>query len=341
MKKRDRFCVYSTILPIVLLLTGSGGMEKPVETEKVLVVYTYDAFPGVLEESIRERFNEKGVELQLERFQDTGALFTQTLLEKDDPKADVIIGLDNTYLARAFDEELFQPYKPRELKLVSPGLLVDPEYRVVPFDFGSVALNYNSEMLPEPPRSWDELLDPTYKNQIIIMNPATSSPGRNFLLFTIVEFGEEGYLEFWKKLRPNILTVTPGWSEGYGLYIQGEAPIVLSYDTSPAYHMHYEKVDRYKNLLFEGKAYAQIEVAGITMDAPHPEYARECIDHLISVEFQELIPLHQIMYPVHPDAELPEAFVRAKPATHIVNMDEETVAAKFDVWLAQWEAVMR
>lgn len=321
------------------LLLGAGGADE--EGAKTVVVYTYDAFSGELEENIRARLGEKGISLRMERFQDTGALFTQTLLETEKPVADVVVGLDNTYLARAIKEDLFRAYKPDALKLVSPGILVDPEYRLVPFDYGSVALNYDSGVLTAPPESWSELLEPTYKNQIIMMNPATSSPGRNFLLFTVTEFGEDGYLDFWRRLKPNILTVTSGWSEGYGLYTQGEAPIVLSYDTSPAYHMHYEDEDRYRNLLFDGKAYAQIEVAGITRKTSNFEYAKECMDHLVSVEFQELIPLNQIMYPVHADAALPEAFAWANPASHIVNMDETVVAKKLDTWLAAWEAVMR
>ena len=331
----------------VFLFLSCSGKDAKADPEKSarpgsLTIYSYDAFPDVLETSIRGYFaGDKDLEIDFFRFEDTGGLFNQVYLERDKPKADVVIGLDNTYLSRIFDENIFQSYKPHDLSLVNPGLLIDDEYRVIPFDYGSITLNYDSELLDSPPRRWEDLLDPSLKNKIILMNPATSSPGRNFLLFTIVEFGEANYLDFWRKLKPNILTVTAGWSEGYGLYTQGEAPIVLSYDTSPAYHLHYESTERYKNIFFEGKAYAQIEVAGITNGASNKLDAERCIDFIVSKEFQDLIPLTQIMYPVRADAELPDAFVQSGSAEIIVNMNEQDVADRLDTWLREWEAVMR
>ncbi len=337
-----KFILILVFLAIPWLNLAAGAQSED-KTNESLVIYTYDAFPEELVESIKNHFSTDGrmTEITVVRYQDTGALFNQLLLEKGHTKADLVIGLDNTYLAKAFEENLFLSYKPHDLQLVSPGLLVDPEYRVVPFDYGSITLNYDSSRLPFPPKSWKELLDPKYEKQIILMNPGTSSPGRNFLLFTIAEFGEDGYLDFWKALKPNILTVTSGWSEGYGLYTQGEAPIVLSYDTSPAYHIYYENESRYKNLIFDQRAYAVIEVAGVLRDAANPAAAKECIDFLVGKEFQELLPLTQIMYPVHPGATLPDAFTQAGRATSIVNMDEKLVAEKFNGWLTAWENVMR
>ena len=326
---------------IICVPLAAAGRDESVQP-RILVVYTYDAFPEALETSIQDLFSGSDpLEIKLERFQDTGELYSRILLEKDKPKADVVIGLDNTYVAEAISLDIFQEYKPKGVELIAPELLIDDGYRLIPFDYGNVTLNYDSERLPNPPQSWEELLTPEFRNRIIMLNPATSSPGRNFLLFTIAEFGEDGYLEFWKKLEPNILTVTAGWTEGYGLYAQGEAPIVLSYDTSPAYHLHYEGEDRYKNLLFDGKAYAQIEVAGILRETQNRAAARQLMDHLLSKQFQELIPLNQIMYPVRPDVILPEAFNRAEGATVVVNMDERHVAENFERWLSEWEAAMR
>ena len=341
MKKRFSITLLAavTVVSILVALTTAFGGREP-EGAK-LVIYTYDSFPGALEEKIRSKLEPDGYAVEVVRFEDTGGLVTQLLLEKDNPKADIAIGLDNTYLARAFEADLFTPYEPSGMKLVHEGLLVDSEYRLIPFDYGSITLNYDSAMLPDPPGSWQELLDPKYKGKIILMNPTTSSPGRNFLLFTIVEFGEDGFLDFWRALKPNLLTVTAGWSEGYGLYTQGEAPIVLSYDTSPAYHLHFEGTHRYKNLIFEGRAYAQVEAAGILKGTKNLKAAKRCMDIIVSKEFQELIPLSNIMYPVHPEAQLPQAFIEAGGATEIVNMDERLVVDKLAEWLHAWEDLMR
>ena len=322
-----------------LFLFSGCGREADDESDK-LVVYTYDAFPEALEESLKTIFSAD-TEFSLERFQDTGALFNQVMLEKKSPRADIVIGLDNTYLARTYKENLFESYKPEGIDLIDATLVIDSAFRLIAFDYGSVALNYDSRLLLEPPETWEELLSPELKGKIILMNPATSSPGRIFLLFTVAEFGEEGYLSFWERLKPNILTVVAGWYEGYGLYTQGEAPIVLSYATSPAYHLHFEKEDRYKNLLIGGKAFMQIEVAGIVKNAPHRENAETAMDHLLSVEFQNLIPLNQFMYPVHPDAVLPEAFITAGQPREVLFLDEETIAGKLDGWLESWEKVMQ
>ena len=327
-------------LAVLAATTAWAGGEGEPASE--LVVYTYDAFGEVLEAAVTEHFRTSwDVPVRFERFSDTGAVYNQLYLERRRARADVVIGLDTTYLARIYEENLLEPYRPEGLVVVSESLIVDPEFRAVPFDYGGVVLNYDSEVLRDPPRTWEELLDPRLKDSIVVMNPATSSPGRNFLLLTVQQFGEEGYLEFWRRLKPNVLTVTGGWSEGYGLYTQGEAPIVLSYDTSPAYHREFENTDRYRTLVIEDVAYAQVEIAGIVRGAPNPLEAERCMDFIVSAQFQELIPLSQFMYPIHPDAPLPDSFAGVARAGKLVTLDEAAVAVRIDRWISDWEAVMR
>ena len=327
----------------MVLLVGAGGREiRQEDAADRLVIYTYDAFPQSLETLIAEHFEETyGFTPTMERFQDTGGVYNQVWLERASPRADVVIGLDNTYVGRALEAGLFQPYRPAEADLIREHLIIDPEFRLTPFDWGHVVLNYDSERLPDPPATWEELLDPRLSESIILLNPATSSPGRNFLLLTIAVHGEDGYLEFWERLRPNILTVTAGWSEGYGLYTQGEAPIVLSYESSPPYHIEYENTDRYRNLILDGQGYAQIEVAGITADASNVENARRLIDYLLTGEFQQEIPLNQFMYPVRMDVTLPPAFEQIETADESVFIPVDEVDASFDRWLAEWREVMQ
>ncbi len=316
--------------------------EEPAEPSDRVVIYTYDAFPESLEEAISAHMEgEYGVSVTTERLQDTGGLYNELILTRDEEVADVVIGLDNTYIGKSLEAELFQPYRPAELEAVREELLLDPTNHLTPFDYGNVVLNYDSEAVANPPETWEELLDPAYRESIVLMNPATSSPGRNFLLLTIDQFGEDGYLDYWEELKPNILTITAGWSEGYGLYTQGEAPIVLSYETSPAYHIAYEDTHRYKNLILDGVGYAQIEVMGILADAPNPENARLVVDYILSEDFQSQIALNQFMFPVREDIELPEAFTALdRPATSVF-IETDRVDENFERWLNDWEAVMR
>jgi thiamine transport system substrate-binding protein len=317
---------------------GSGTAEASDE----LIVYTYDVFPEGLAEALRSHFeDEYAVSVTIERFADTGQLFNQVYLERNNPQADVVIGLDNTYLGRIYESELFEPYEPQNMELRHDFLQVDEEFRVVPFDFGYVTLNYDSEVLNDPPETWEELAAEEYRDSIVVMNPATASPGRNFMLLTVAEFGEEAFTEYWDRLEPNVLTVTSTWSEGYGLYTQGEAPMVVSYSTSPAYHLAYEDSDRYKALYINDTAYAQIEIAGIVDGAENRRNAERFIDFILSPSFQSEIALNQIMYPVHPDVELPESFQELPEPGNTVALDAQRVQENVETWLDEWERVMR
>ncbi len=323
-------------------LAACGNDASESEETDALLIYSYDAFPKSLEDAIIGHFEENfEVTPELRRFQDTGELYNQVYLEREDPTADVVIGLDNTYVGRALDADLFQAYEPEGADALRTDLVLDQSFRLTPFDWGHIVLNYDSEALPNPPLTWEELLDPRLRESIILMNPATSSPGRNFLLLTIEQFGEDGYLDFWQRLEPNILTITAGWSEGYGLYTQGEAPIVLSYESSPAYHIEYEDTDRYRNLILGDVGYAQIELAGVTDGAVNLTNARRLMDYLLSPEFQESIPLNQFMYPVIPHTDLPEAFKGLETAEKTVTIPVDRVDSHFESWLEDWEAVMR
>ncbi len=326
------------VLAAPLSATGTGEPEPSDE----LVIYSYDAFPQSLETVIVEHFEQEyGLTPTLERFQDTGGLYNQVWLERSNPGADVVIGLDNTYVGRALEADLFQAYRPDGADRLRDDVVIDPDYRLTPFDWGHIVLNYDSERLSDPPATWKELLDPRLRESIILMNPATSSPGRNFLLLTIAVHGEDGYLDYWRELEPNILTVTSGWSEGYGLYTQGEAPIVLSYESSPPYHIEYEDTDRYRNLIIDDQGYLQIEVAGITAAASNVVNARRLMDFLMTDAFQRELPLNQFMYPVAQDIGLPESFEQVEKASESVFIPVDRVDENFERWLEEWREVMQ
>lgn len=340
---------------------GAPAAEPSIEDRREhtdeLVIYTYDSLPGTLRRAIAAHFEEEyGVTVDMQRLGDTGAVYTQLFLERNNPRADAVIGLDTTFLPRLRRDNLLEPYRPENLQVVRRELLTDTDSDnlVVPFDFGYITLNYDSQALAEPPRTWADLLDPALANSIIMLNPGTSSPGRNFLLLTLAVFGDgtpelpgtmrhmaADYLEFWRALRPNILTVTGGWSDGYGLYTQGEAPMVVSYETSPAFHRHFEETDRYGAILLEGGAYLQVEVAGIVRGARNRRNAERLMNFLVSRDFQELIALSQIMYPIHPEVELPEAFRAGPSVEEAISIDSALIEERFSRWLEAWEDVMR
>ncbi|HYI23563.1 MAG TPA: thiamine ABC transporter substrate-binding protein, partial [Candidatus Limnocylindrales bacterium] len=203
---------------------------------------THDSF--AVSDGILEAFEqEHGVEVEVLRGGDAGAVVNQAILTRDNPLADVLFGVDNTFLSRALEEDIFVPYEAEGLDSVPDELQLDPEHRVTPIDYGDVCLNYDRAALEgsNPPDTLEDLSDSAFGGALVVENPATSSPGLAFMLATIVRFGEEGddtWLDYWTGLRANHMLVTAGWEEAYygsfsGGSGEGDRPIVVSYATSP------------------------------------------------------------------------------------------------------------
>ena len=331
--------IVSLLLPALVLGLLVAG--HPGATPDPLMVYTYDSFGQELVDLLEKELAGKiGQPVEVRTFADAGPLFQQLLREKGAPRADVVIGLDSFDLPRALKFNLLAPYKAKGLAGVDKRFIFDRRYRLLPYDYGYVLFNYDSERLPTVPRSHSDLTKPEYKGLIVLENAKTSSPGRIFLLATIALYGERGYLDYWRKLKPNLLTVTPGWDEAYGMYTNGEVPIVLSYGTSPVYHLLYDKTERYKALVLDGSAYAQIEGLGILRGARHRKAAEALVEYVLSPGFQARIPTSQFMYPVLTAAQLPDVFRVAAKVDRLLHLDEAKVAANLDRWLAAWEKVM-
>ncbi len=326
------------LLLMLTLFVFTGCVGKP---EKGLTVYTYSSFPPALMENIVGHFQEEHqIKVDFKSYPDTGPLLNQLAQEKKNPQADVVIGLDNNYFTKALQLDVLQPYKPKGAEKIRKDLIFDSQFRLTPFDYGFVVFNYDSEFLKRVPTTHQELLDPYYKDLIILENPLTSSPGQIFLLTTIALYGEEGYLDYWRALKNNLLTITPGWDEAYGIFTSGEAPLVLSYGTSPVYHLLYDETERYKALILDGGAYAQIEGVGIIKNTKNLKNAKLLVDYILSSDFQRLIPENQFMYHVREDVEQPNSFRVAAQADKLFNLPLELVEENLDHWLSEWEKVM-
>jgi len=336
-QRLTRLCAAGAAL--VMLLAAAAVIATPApETEADLVIYAYDSFvaewgPGPL---IIPKFTElHDVDVEVISVGDAGQVLNRAILAKDNPKADIVVGIDNNMLSRALEEDLLQPYRSANLDAIPQQLIFDSTHSVTPFDFGYFAFVYDSEALENPPASLEELTDPRFRRRVIIQDPRTSSPGLGFLLWTIAVYGED-YLEYWERLEPNLLTITDGWDTAYGMFTSGEAPMVLSYTTSPAYHVEYEQTDRYRALLFREGHYLQIEGMGILKGAPHPELARRFIDFVLTEDFQSEIPLTNWMYPVDPDVATPDCFRFAPKPERSLQLPAEEIRKNRDRWIDAW-----
>ena len=330
--------VAGMLLLLLLFATGAAIAAPAVEEEAELVIYAYDSFvaewgpaPKVI-----PKFEEKyGVKVKVTSVGDAGQVLNRAILEKDNPQADIVLGIDNNMLSRALEEGVLEPYRSPNLKNIPEQLVFDATHSVTPFDYGYFAFVYDSEVFEDPPESLEELTDSRFRKKIIVQDSRTSSPGLGFLLWTIAVYGEE-YLEYWDRLRPNLLTITDGWDTAYGMFTSGEAPMVLSYTTSPAYHVEYEQTERYRALLFEKGNYLQIEGMGILKGAPHPQTAKMFIDFILSEDFQAEIPLTNWMYPVDPAVVTPESFRYAPKPERSLQLSAEEIRTNQERWINAW-----
>ncbi|MBD3308005.1 thiamine ABC transporter substrate-binding protein [candidate division KSB3 bacterium] len=331
-----------TILLFIVGIVASVAAPAVAQESEDLVIYAYDSFVswGLAEATLHKFEEANNCTITLIAAGDAGQVLNRVILEKDNPQADIVVGIDNNYLAKSLKYDILEPYRSKNLDIVPEDLIFDPTLHLTPFEYGFIAFVYDTQKIAEPPTSLKDLTDPKWNGQIILEDPRTSSPGVSFLLWTIAAFGEDGYLEYWENLKPSILTVTKGWDTAYGMFTSGEAPLVLSYATSPAYHVETENSTRYLAAPMEEGFYRQIEGMGIIKGAKHRELAEKFIDFMLTEEFQQEIPLTQWVFPVNPNVELPESFEYAAQTDTFLTLEPERIEEHYDTWLKAWIELM-
>jgi thiamine transport system substrate-binding protein len=317
-----------------------------------LRLLTHDSF-DVTEEVLASFTEETGIDVEVVPSGDAGTVVNQAILTADAPQGDLLFGVDTTFLSRALDEDLFLPYTSPRLERV-PAELQPGDERVTPVDVGDVCLNYDVAAFEDgdvpPPESLDDLVDPAYEGMTVVMNPATSSPGLAFVLATVQEYGDDGWLTYWEELVDNDVLVTDGWSGAYydefsGSGQGGDRPIVVSYASSPAAEVLFaeEDLDEAPTAVVQASCVRQVEYVGILDGTEHEAEAQQLVDFLLSVEFQEDVPLTMFVYPVVDDAELPDVFIEhAELAEEPYAVDPLTIGDEREDWIEEWtDTVLR
>lgn len=319
-----------------LLWTMTAAAQPP-----TLTIYTYSSFtsewgPGP---AVTKAFEATcGCKIEWVAVEDGAALLGRIQLEGKNTQADVVLGLDTNLTGEATATQLFAPHAMDLSGLKLPIAWIDPVF--VPYDFGYFAVVYDTTKLPNPPTSLKDLVAGDASQKILLQDPRSSTPGLGFMLWMKQVYGDQA-ADAWKQLRPRILTVSKGWSEAYELFTKGEAPMVLSYTTSPAYHMIAEKTDRYAAAPFAEGQYMQVEVAGVIAGSPEAELARKFLAFMISPGFQDAIPTTNWMFPViAPTGGLPPEFIKlVRPAKSLLFPPDE-VAANRKRWIDEWLQAM-
>ncbi|MGM4982868.1 MULTISPECIES: thiamine ABC transporter substrate binding subunit [Rhizobium] len=307
--------------------------------DKTLTIYTYESFtadwgPGP---KVKAAFEKTcGCTVNYVSVTDGVALLSRLKLEGAGTKADIVLGLDTNLVNEAKDTGLFDASGVDTSALKVPGDFKDDVF--VPYDYGHFAVIYDTQTVKNPPKSMKDLVEGDPQQKIVIEDPRTSTPGLGLLLWVKSIYGDKS-ADAWTKLKGRILTVTPGWSEAYDLFTKGEAPMVLSYTTSPAYHMIEEKTDRYQAAAFSEGHYIQIEVAGLVKSSSNKDLARDFLKFMVSPAFQDIIPTSNWMMPASATSTpLPDAFSKLVVPTKTFLMSPEVVEKNRKAWIDEWLA---
>ncbi|MCZ4674029.1 thiamine ABC transporter substrate binding subunit [Citrobacter sedlakii] len=317
-------------LPLLLLCAA------PVFAKPVLTVYTYDSFaadwgPGP---AVKKAFEAHcACELKYVALEDGVSLLNRLRMEGKNSKADVVLGLDNNLLEAATQTGLFAK-TPIHTDAVNVPFTWNND-TFIPYDYGWFAFVYNKTTLKNPPKSLKELVESPEKWRVIYEDPRTSTPGLGLLLWMQKVYGDKAP-EAWQKLAAKTVTVTKGWSEAYGLFLKGESDLVLSYTTSPAYHLIEEKKDNYAAANFSEGHYVQVEVAARTVASKQPELATTFLRFILTPAFQSAIPTGNWMYPVT-TTPLPAGFETLTKPTTTLEFTPAEVANHRQAWISEWQ----
>ncbi len=345
------------VMIAALLLTACGQTpvdETPAEGETpTLTVMTHDSF-AISEEVIRAFEEENGVKVQFLESGDAGSALNRAILSKDAPLADVLYGVDNTFLSRALEADIFEEYASPELANIPEEFKLDAGNRALPVNYGDVCINYDKAWFAEQglavPATLEDLTLPEYKGLLVVENPATSSPGLAFLMATIAEYGEEGYLDYWQRLRDNDVQVVNDWETAYytnfsGSSGRGAQPMVVSYGSSPAAEVVFaeQPLDEPPTASIVGPntCFRQVEFAGILKGTQQLDLAQKFLDTMLSVPFQEDLPLQMFVFPVNEQAQLPDVFVDSiQQPEQPARLDMGLIADQRETWINAWDEVV-
>jgi len=329
----SRYC-FGTLLALLLAI----GAEAATPT---LTVYTYDSFtsdwgPGP---QVKKAFETQcGCKLELVGLEDGVSMLNRLKLEGKNTRADLVLGLDTNLTAEARATGLFATHGLSFESSALPKPWGDEMF--LPYDFGYFAFVYNKEQLGNPPTSLRQLVEDENGPTILVQDPRTSTPGLGLLLWVKKVYGDQAD-EAWAKLSKRIVTVSKGWSEAYGLFLKDEADMVLSYTTSPAYHIIAEQDKRFAAAGFSEGHYQQIEVAGMVRSSQQQPLARDFLAFMISERFQKIIPTTNWMYPAAlAQASLPPEFTQLIDPSPALLFDDGLVASKRKQWVDEWLEVM-
>ena len=341
------------ILSLLLLAACSPQATATQSTEpETITIMTHDSF-SVSEEVVKAFEEANNAKIVFLQSGDAGAVLNKAILAKEAPLADLLFGVDNTFLSRALEGDIFEAYESSALSAIPDEFKLDGSNRALPVDYGDVCINYDKAYFADNnlavPQSLEDLTKPEYKSLLVMENPATSSTGLALMLATVAHF-DDSFTEYWQALKDNGVVVVDGWEMAYytnfsGSSGHGPQPMVVSYGTSPAAEVIFAETRPEDaptaSIIGPDTCFRQIEFVGILKGTGHRPLAEKFVDFMLSKQFQEDVPLQMFVYPVNPNAALPEEFTKyAQAPEQAAALAPEEIAANRDAWIQAWTDVV-
>jgi thiamine transport system substrate-binding protein len=337
---------------MVLAACSPQATATPSSERETLAVMTHDSF-SISEKVISSFETANNARVVFLQSGDAGAVLNKAILTKDAPLGDVLFGVDNTFLSAALEADIFEPYESPVLNEVPDTFKLDDSHRALPVDYGDVCINYDKAYFADNnlpvPQSLEDLTKPDYGGLLVVENPATSSTGLAFLFATVAHYGDS-FTEYWQALKDNGVVVVDGWETAYytnfsGSSGHGPQPMVVSYGSSPAAEVIFAEpaLDDAPTASILGldTCFRQIEFVGILQGTQHRALAEKFVDFMLSKQFQEDVPLQMFVYPVNPNAGLPDEFAKyAQAPQQAATLAPNIIAEKRDVWIQAWTDVV-
>jgi len=332
------------------LLLAACGSSQPETGPATVTLLTHDSFV-VSQVLIDQLKAETGITLKIITAGDAGAMVAGAVLASGAPSADAMFGVDNTLLTKAVDAQVFSPYASKNLDSVIPALKNDTGNGVVtPIDYGDVCVNIDDAWFAKnklaKPTSLDQLVDPAYKDLLVVEDPATSSPGLAFMLATIAKYGDQ-WTQYWTKLKQNGVKISGSWTDAYESVFSstgGTHPLVVSYATSPPAEIVYAenpKPTKPSTSVLTDGCYRQIEFAGVLRGTQNEQAAQQVVDWLLSEGVQADVPLSMFVFPARANTPLPEVFTKfAANVPNPLQLPASEVKTNLKSWLTSWGQVM-
>lgn len=337
----------------LLAACAPKATATPISTEpQTLTVMTHDSF-AVSKDVVKAFEDANNARLVFLQSGDAGSVLNKAILTKDAPLADVLFGVDNTFLSRALEADIFDSYQASALSEISTEFKLDSSNRALPVDYGDVCINYDKTYFADKnlavPQSLDDLTKPEYKGLLVMENPATSSTGLAFMLATVAHYGDS-FTNYWQALKDNGVVVVDGWETAYYTNFsassgKGPQPMVVSYGSSPAAEVIFADppIDDAPtaSILGPDTCFRQIEFVGILKGTQHRALAEKFVDFMLSEQFQKDMPLQMFVYPVYPRVMLPDAFAKyAQAPSQTAQLAPDLIAEKRDAWIQAWTDVV-